>query len=450
MNSKFKLSNEQRAAYEIIEKSRDNIFVTGRAGTGKSVLLRYLRDNTKKRVAVVAPTGVAALNVDGQTIHSFFGMAPTLQNPDSKKLRDKDPASTIETIKQIDALIIDEISMVRSDTMNMIDIKLRRIRGSRMPFGGVQIIAFGDLYQLPPVITSRSADEFIMDRFGSPYFFSADAFRQNPPRMIELSHIFRQSDQTFIEVLNEIRDGSLSDSTLELLNSRTELEPERNSITITSTNWTANNINVVNLNSLPGHAFYHKGLLTGDMSASDIPTSVELRIKPGSRIMMVKNDTPHGPRDGEPASPGGRWVNGSLGTVTNVDEKKHLIKVNIDGFEYLIGKEKWEKHRFIYNRVRRRLTDEITGTFEQYPLKLAYAVTIHKSQGQTYDAVNIDMGHGAFSSGQTYVALSRCRTLDRLYLTKPLRPEDIIFSRTIRDYMLSGGHEVPAPRLLLV
>lgn len=448
--SKLKLSGEQRSAFELMNRTDDNLFVTGKAGTGKSVLLEYFRDHTSKNVAVVAPTGVAALNVGGQTIHSFFGMSPKFQDPSDKSAIQKKPRGLTSIAKNLDALVIDEISMVSADVMNMIDLKLRAVRHDSAPFGGVQIIAFGDLYQLPPVVADKTRERMLLDRFGSPYFFSADTLRVLPFRIVELKHVFRQSDTEFIDILNHIRVGDVDEDLLDAINARVIDGATEDCITLTTTNNMARVVNNDRMERINCRAFVHTGRIEGKMSQGDLPADLKLRLKPGAQIMMVKNDYPVA-EDAEKGISGHgiRWVNGSLGKLIDVNTKNKKVFVEIDGHKCAVLPEVWEKNQYYYDPSDGKIDSRVVGKYTQYPIKLAYAMTIHKSQGQTYDAARIDLGRGAFSEGQVYVALSRCRTLNRLYLNRPIRLSDIIVNDTVNNYMESGGTEVPQPSSIL-
>ena len=428
----IKLGDEQKRVYNLMDNSNENLFITGKAGTGKSVLLQYFVRHTSKQVAVVAPTGVAALNVGGQTIHSFFSMGLDVQDPDDYSQVSDMGYKRKEILKGIQTLVIDEISMVSADIMDMIDAKLKYARGNDRPFGGCQIIVFGDLYQLPPVVPSGQASRYMEDRYTTVYYFGADEIRKNPFKIIELQHVFRQKDQTFIDILNKIRLGQTSKALLEDINNCCVLPPEDEQyITLTGDNATANTINNEKLLALNTKEYVYDGAVVGDIKQSSMPTDLHLRLKVGAHVMMIKNDrTDNSSNDKRQKA---RWVNGTLGVVSYLASDG--IKVKINGVSHWVDKEKWEKYQYRYNAEEKKLEKDIVATFTQYPIKLAYAITIHKSQGQTYDAVKVDLSKGAFATGQTYVALSRCRSMESLYLTKALRQEDIKVSQEVIDYM---------------
>ena len=428
----IELGDEQKSVYKLMNNSKENLFITGKAGTGKSILLQYFVKHTSKQVAVVAPTGVAALNVGGQTIHSFFKMGLDTQDPDNFSQVSDMGYKRKEILNGIQTLVIDEISMVSADVMDMIDTKLKYARDNKEPFGGCQIIVFGDLYQLPPVVSSGQVFRYLEDRYTTSYFFGADEIRKNPFKIIELQHVFRQKDQTFIDILNKIRLGEASNALLDDINSCCVIPPEDEQyITLTGDNATANTINREKLLALNTKEYVYTGKVVGDIKQSSMPTDLHLHLKVGAHVMMIKNDrTDNSSNDKREKA---RWVNGTLGVVSELSSNS--IKVEINGVSHWIDKEKWEKYQYRYNTEEKKLEKNVVATFTQYPIKLAYAITIHKSQGQTYDAVKIDLSKGAFAAGQTYVALSRCRSMESLYLTKALRREDIKVSQEVINYM---------------
>lgn len=427
-----KLGDEQRRVYNLMDSTGDNLFITGGAGTGKSFLLQYFVKHTSKQVAVVAPTGVAALNVGGQTIHSFFGMRLGIQRPDDySQVTDMD-SERREILSGIQVLIIDEISMVSADVMDMIDAKLKYARNNNEPFGGCRIIVFGDLYQLPPVVSSGQASRYIEDRYTTIYYFGADEVRKHPFKIIELQYIFRQKDKVFINILNKIRLGRTSKALLEDINSRCLVSSEdERCITLTGDNSTANIINQERLLALDSREYVYDGAITGDIKQASMPTDLHLHLKVGAHVMMVRNDQTDNTNSSKRQK--ARWVNGTLGVVSRLT--KNSIKVEINGVSHWIGREKWEKYQYRYNAEEKKLEKDVVAVFTQYPVKLAYAVTIHKSQGQTYDSVKVDLSRGAFATGQAYVALSRCRSMESLFLAKALKQEDVKVSQEVIDYM---------------
>ncbi len=415
----IKLSEEQQYIFNLLETTNETFYITGKAGTGKSVLLRYFEANTGKRVVVVAPTGVAALNVGGQTIHSFFKMPFDI---DLKELRID--YKTKEILRNIDTVVIDEVSMVRVDLMEGVSRKLQLARSNDLPFGGVQMVMFGDLYQLPPVVTDGELQRYFDHNYGGHYFFNAPSIKSIDLQIYELSRIFRQKDPEFKEVLNSIREGIVKETHLKLLNERSRaIKPEAGFITLAGTNSTVSAINHKELAKLPGEIKEYEASVWGDLKASSFPTERTLRLKIGAQVMILKNDTEK-PR---------RWVNGTLGVITKLSTD--VIRVAVNGVEHTILPANWDKIQYEYDHEERKLKKKIVSSFKQYPLRLAWAITIHKSQGQTYQSVAIDLSEGAFAHGQTYVALSRCVSLDGLYLDSEVRRDDIIVDPDIVEFM---------------
>lgn len=417
--SSITLSKEQQKIFEKIETSSEHFFITGKAGTGKSVLLQYFKQKSAKKVVVCAPTGVAALNVGGQTIHSLFRIPPAFIERNSLQ-----PVGykTALLLRNIDTVVIDEISMVRADLMDAIDHRLRQTRNSSLPFGGAQIVMFGDMYQLPPVVNDPELHKYFADNNGGFYFFNAYAWKDADFNVHELTNIFRQKDESFISVLNAIRNGTMTDEHLTTLNVRAGVGvPEEGVITLATTNQAVNEINDYHLGKLPDKTFEYRATIVGDLEQSAFPTEEILRLKKGAQVMLLKNDKEK------------RWVNGSIGQITSLSSDE--IKVNIDGYTYSIPPETWSKIRYTYNPETKKIEEEVVSSFTQYPLRLAWAITIHKSQGHTYGSVAIDMGDGAFAHGQTYVAISRCKSLEGLYLKREIVREDIIVDPSIIDFM---------------
>lgn len=412
---------------------RPNLFITGRAGTGKTTLTRELLKRLGPNGAVLAPTGVAAMHAGGQTLHAFFRLPPRLIEPgDVKRLRNA------RAVKALETLVIDEISMVRSDMMWAIDASLRLHRESAQPFGGVQVIAVGDLAQLPPVVRGEEAAYLDMAH-GGPFFFHTPSFRDARFQMAELGEVFRQADPDFIAILNGLRDGSLTRDQGALLNTRVTgrsgLEASETHVVLTPTNQAAWRINSARLAALPGEAKSFSGVVEGTFEDKAMPTEDPLTLKPGARVMMIRND------------PGGRWVNGSLGVVEGFSAQG--VRVTVDGETHTVEPAKWERHRYGFDAGKNELKKETVGAFTQYPLRLAWAMTIHKAQGLTLDRVYLDLPGRMFAHGQVYVALSRARSLEGLELSRGLRPSDIIVDERVFDVKsycepLPGGVLDPA------
>lgn len=412
----IELSDEQKQIFHDIETSDSHFYITGKAGTGKSMLLQYLRYHTAKKVVVVAPTGISALNIGGQTIHSLFGIAPGLVAPDSTQLHRR----VGELLRHIEMVIIDEVSMVRADLMDAIDHVLRMSRRSSEPFGGVKLIMFGDLFQLPPVV-DRALYSYFHETYGGFYFFDALVWRETSMAVLVLSHIFRQKDEYFKHILNGVRSGSPSEEMMEALNARAGLYvPSGHILTLATTNARVNQINAERMSLLSHEAFAYDAKVTGALEPSAFPTDARLYLKVGAQVMMLKNDKDR------------RWVNGSIGRVYRLGVD--FVEVDIGGEIYEVKRERWEKIRYLYRDGSNQITEEPLGAFIQFPLRLAWAVTIHKAQGLTYDHVVIDLGTGAFAHGQTYVALSRCTSLEGLYLTRWITPRDMIVDQRILDF----------------
>ncbi len=414
------LSEEQtRVLQQIREVPDGGLFITGRAGTGKSTLLRALAAEMVGECAVVAPTGLAAMNVGGQTIHSFFGIrpGPVVNDPDIIKIyRGGHPKARL--MKGLKALIIDEISMVRADLLDGIDFSLRRNRERDEPFGGVKVVFFGDLLQLEPVVKRGAEMEMLADRYASPFFFDCLALKDAPPDVIELTEVHRQAtDPEMLHALNQLRNADLE--ALELFNTRLHARiDEAKFITLTPRRDTADALNATRLAEIPGEGRSYKGATEGDFY-EEYPTDPQLRLKVGARVMMVRSQPPD-------------WVNGSLGTVAELGEK--TVRVQLDSGEtHWVESVKWEKVRWTWDSGRGRIGAEVIGSFVQLPMRLAWALTVHKAQGLTFDAVRLDFGSRAFAHGQLYVALSRCRTLAGVSLASPLRAQDLIIDPRVLE-----------------
>ena len=418
------LHGEQQAVLDLIESTQEHVFVTGRAGTGKSTLLEAFLQHTERTVIVCAPTGVAALAVGGQTIHSLFRL-PIGLIADA----DLDTAPHLyKLLSSVDTVVIDEVSMVSADLMDAID---RRMRTSRSrphePFGGAQVVLFGDPYQLAPVPGRDEGERaYYADHYRSMWFFDAKVWRETDLRIVELQTIHRQSDEDFRRMLSAVRHGEVTPEIGRALNEAgSRSAPEDGILTLASTNATVTRINQTQLKRLPGEVKTARAEVHGEFGgAGGYPADASLELKVGAQVMFLRNDTGG---DGTP-----RWVNGTLGTVAKIGR---TVTIEVDGEAHEVVPAVWEKFKYTYSSTRKRVTKDIVGEFTQFPLRLAWAVTIHKSQGSTYDQAVVDLGPRAFAPGQTYVALSRIRSLEGLYLTRPLRPSDIIVDEDVRRFM---------------
>ncbi len=408
------------SAVDFVRNDEGHLFVTGRAGTGKSTLLRTLRDHIVDEAVVLAPTGLAAVNVGGQTIHSFFGFPPRLiRSDDIKRSRNG------RVMRKLKLIIIDEVSMVRSDLMWAIDQSLRINRGRpREAFGGVRLLLFGDLHQLPPVVQGDVA-EHLENEFGGPFFFQVPSLSEGAGvSLLELDQVYRQSEEDFLHVLNRIRDGDVTEEDLEVLNERTHpirtLGEGNSYVILTPTNAAAQRINMAYLDALPAGVRTYEAGITGDYADGAHPTDASLLLKQGAKVILLRND------------PDRRWVNGTIARIARLEDKR--VWIELDGKTHEIEPVSWEARRYSYDQAAEKIVENVTGTFRQFPLRLAWALTIHKSQGLTLDKVYIDLGRGTFAHGQAYVALSRCRSLGGLALARPLRPSDILFDRSAMGY----------------
>ena len=416
--AEFTLSPEQSAVFDNIETTRDNIFVTGRAGTGKSTLLNHLSWNTSKQVVICAPTGVAALNVGGQTIHSLFllpiGVIADREIEQSAALR--------KLLNTMDTLVIDEVSMVNADLLDAVDRSLRQARQRPLEaFGGVQVVLFGDPYQLAPVPGDADERAYFADQYRSMWFFDAKVWQETDLRIFELSTIHRQHEQEFKYMLNAVRHGQVTAEIAERLNETgARPVPTDGAITLATTNATVNRLNATELARLPGRVLTAKAEITGEFGGRAYPADESLELKVGAQVMFLRNDSDQ------------RWVNGSVGMVTKIAD---TVFVEVDGEEHEVQPAVWEKYKYSYSAATKQLKRDIVAEFTQLPLRLAWAVTIHKSQGKTYDRAIVDLGQHSFAPGQTYVALSRISALEGLYLTRPLRPSDIIVDENVLRFM---------------
>lgn len=418
----FILTEEFANTFELLENSDRNAYITGKAGTGKSTLLTYFRQKTKKNAVILAPTGVAALNVGGATIHSFFRFPTRLLEPNDKDI--KVDHQRRELFKKLSMVIIDEISMVRADLLDAIDASLRLNRNDKRPFGGVQMVFFGDVFQLPPVVIGKDLSDYFEVNYGGPYFFNSKSFTASSFACIELSKIFRQKDDSFKDILNCIRENKLGGSELSLLNAKFCAEEKTGGssvvLTLCTTNKISAEINDSRMAALPVEVFVYHAEIKGKFDQGAYPTEPNLALKVGTQVMMLKNDSMK------------RWVNGTLGIVSGLTAT--TIEVSIDGITYTVDRASWEVIDYQYNKKDNKIEAIVTGSFIQYPLKPAWAITIHKSQGQTFDRVNIHLGNGAFAHGQTYVALSRCTSLSGITLKTKIRSKDVIVDPKVSKF----------------
>ena len=424
-------NQEWQQALQIIQYTRRSLFLTGKAGTGKSTFLRYVAQNTKKKYVILAPTGIAAINAGGQTMHSFFKLPfhPLLPNDSRYNVRNmrktlKYNGELIKLLRELELIIIDEISMVRADIIDFIDHVLRiYCRNMREPFGGKQLLLVGDIFQLEPVVKE---DEWrLMQPFyASAYFFSAKVWQQMQLVSVELRKVYRQSDSDFIAILDRIRENAATDADLNAINSRVTAADGSAigasshagfQITLATHRDTVDYINDEQLKQLDGNSSIFNGTIKGDFPLTSLPAPMELEVKPGAQVIFTKNDKEK------------RWVNGTIGVVIGIDEEEGIIGVvDEDGHEYDVVREVWENMRYTFNEKEQKIEEELLGTFVQFPLRLAWAITVHKSQGLTFRQVKIDFsGGGAFAGGQTYVALSRCSSLKGITLEEPIRRSDI-------------------------
>ena len=420
-------NKEFQDALNLIQYTRQSVFLTGKAGTGKSTFLRYICEHTKKKHVVLAPTGIAAINAGGSTLHSFFKLPfyPLLpDNPDFSLQRGriheffKYTKPHRKLLEELELIIIDEISMVRADIIDAVDRILRVYsRNLREPFGGKQILLVGDVFQLEPVV--KGDEREILNRFyPTPYFFSARVFNQIDLVSIELQKVYRQTDATFVGVLDHIRNNTVGATDLQLLNTRygTQIEESEADmyITLATRRDNVDHINDKKLAELPGEPVTFSGEITGDFPESSLPTSQELVLKPGAQIIFIKNDFDR------------RWVNGTIGIISGFDPfEETLYVITDDGKEGDVKRESWRNIRYKYNEEKKQIEEEELGTFTQYPIRLAWAITIHKSQGLTFSRAVIDFTGGVFAGGQAYVALSRCTSLEGIQLKKPVSRADV-------------------------
>ena len=434
--SQIDLENEEmQKALQIIQFTRRSLFLTGKAGTGKSTFMRHIAATIKKKHIILAPTGIAAINAGGSTLHSFFKLPfhpllPTDKRYSARNIRDtlKYNGEKTKLLREVELIIIDEISMVRADIIDFIDKVLRIYnRNMREPFGGKQLLLVGDIYQLEPVI-KEDERQLLRPFYPSCFFFDAHVFREMQLIAVELKKVYRQRDAQFISLLDHIRTSQVSDNDLRLLNARVNAEigteEGRLSITLSGRRDTVDYINEKQLNTLPDQPTIFYGHIEGEFPESSLPTPIELEVKTGAQVLFIKNDKER------------RWVNGTLGTIIGFgDEEDGIIYVRTeDGRDFDVEREIWSNVRYTFNEKEQKIEEEEIGSYQQFPLRLAWAITVHKSQGLTFNNVKIDFTGGVFAGGQTYVALSRCTSLQGISLQEPIRRENIFVRTEVTNF----------------
>lgn len=428
-------NKEFQDALQLITHTRQSVFLTGKAGTGKSTFLKYICNHTKKKYVVLAPTGIAAINAGGVTLHSFFKLPFRPMLPDDPDLSlshgrifefFKYPKEKRKIIAEVDLIIIDEISMVRADIIDCVDRILRVYSGNmRLPFGGKQLLFVGDVFQLEPVVPSDQK-EILSLFYASPFFFSARVFKDINLVPIELQKVYRQTDSVFINILDRIRNNAARKQELDTLNGRyfPSFEPQNEDmyITLATRRDQVDFINEKKLAELPGEEYVSVGKIEGDFPESSLPTQLNLSIKEQAQVIFIDNDYER------------RWVNGTIGMVSGIDENGNVYVLLESGVEHLVEPTSWRNYKYKYNEKEKRIEEEIVGTFEQLPIRLAWAITVHKSQGLTFSRVVVDLAGGVFAGGQTYVALSRCTSLEGLVLKSKISSRDIFIRKEIVEF----------------
>jgi len=432
---KLDFNSEFQKALDLALNSEKHLLITGKAGTGKSTFLKYLLNEATLDAVVLAPTGVAAVNIGGETIHSFFQF-PIDITPD------KIPDLYIydyEQYKHIHTIIIDEISMVRADLLDCIDLFLKRVKNPKLPFGDTKMIFIGDLYQLPPVLTSQQKKAFKI-KYKSPYFFEANIFKELDLEFIEFEKIYRQSDKTFIDILNRIRNNTVTDEDIKVINSRVKdkIDNDEGYIYLTTINKNAEEINNQKLSKLNGKLYELIGTLKGNFDKNNLPTPLNLQLKIGTQVMLLTN------------SPDKLWVNGTIGFITNIYPEEKIIELVLDNGNLVeISPFKWDMIKFYYDKSAKKIVSETVGSYTQFPIKPAYAITVHKSQGKTFNNVIIDTRNHFFAPGQFYVAFSRCTSLDGVIITKKISKKSIILDRKVVNFLTSFQYQLSEKKIPL-
>lgn len=414
---------EQQNAFDLVANTNTCLFITGKAGTGKTTFIKRIQEEINKNFLVLAPTGIAAIAVGGQTMHSFFGFPMQAMGPHTEMSLSNEK---FQILKQTDAIIVDEASMVRSDMVDGMDRCLRMVFHTNMPFGGKQVIFVGDLFQLPPVVKEGSADaEMLHDLYGAglPFFYKAFVLkRMNLPK-IEFQKVYRQSDEDFLNILNKMRNGEVTNEDLALLNEHVSMNSDNEdySVTLTSFNYMAEKINDEKLDAIEAEEFCYQAEIHDDFKKSDAPVPEFLRLKVGAQVIFCRN------------YPQAGYMNGTIGKVSKLDEE-HIFVTLENGAEINVSKVDWENLQSKYNSQTHKMESEVVGSFTQFPLKLAWAITIHKSQGMTFDKMHFDLSRGTFQAGQAYVAISRLRSLEGLTLSNPIRPHHVTQNQEVRVF----------------